>query len=194
MHAMRARRTFAALILFIAPLMTSPVRAQDKPAEDRAFLLQAYTMLAMRVIEPEQQVMATNDQCRERGLGGSSLPAAFSEWTKRNRVLYAKAHVVFSQPFMDRVVGASVASSDSMKAQRQTRSSIVLHNYQEARAWLNAMSFAALTTRCGEFEKQLRSGALDYRRQQPGAFRIIEKVDLNKPLSYTPDQLLALGK
>jgi hypothetical protein len=181
-------------LLIAGLLFISAARAAEPTDEDRQFMLQAYTMMAVRVIEPEQQVMATNDQCRERGMGGASLQAAFSDWTKRNRALYRRAHMVLSQPFMDRVVGARLGATAGMKSQSQIRSLLVAHNYDEARAWLNARKLDDLGARCSEFEKALRSGKFDYRQQQPDAFRIIERIDLEKPLAYTADKLLALGK
>ena len=178
-------------ILVAGLLGAAESSAAEMTDRDRFELHQAYAMLAVRVLEEEQSVVGVADHCAAKSAGSPSLQAAFAQWRQRNQVLYGRAHTILSPAFYDKVVGPAVASERG-KAMRQATISLVPHYQGEARA--QSTDPATLRATCVELEKKLGAGELDYRRQQPAAFRIVERIDLDNPLRYSQEQLVELAR
>ncbi len=177
-----------------ALLMSSgPAIAADLSEKERLALHQAYSLFAVRVLEEEQGTVAMAEHCVAKGLGGASLQAAYTDWRKRNGALYGRAHAVLSPAFYDKILGPSVSTPQG-KGMRDVVVTLVPFYQKQAKDFAAQTDAATLATTCAELEKRLVSGERDYRRQRPGAFKILERMDLDNPLRYTQDQLLGLAQ
>ena len=167
--------------------------AADLSEKDRLALHQAYAMFAVRVLEEEQGVVAMAEHCAVKGAGGAPLQAAYTDWRKRNHALYGRAHAVLSPVFYDKILGPSVSTPQG-KGMRDVVVTLVPFYQNQAKDFAARADPATLATTCAELEKRLASGERDYRRQQPGAFKILERLDIDNPLRYSQDQLLGLAR
>ena len=167
--------------------------AADLSEKDRLALHQAYAMFAVRVLEEEQGVVGMAEHCVAKGVGGASLQAAYTDWRKRNHALYGRAHAVLSTVFYDKILGPSVSTPQG-KGMREVVVTLVPFYQKKAKDFAAQTDPGTLATTCVELEKRLVSGELDYRRQKPGAFAIVERMDIDNPLRYSQDQLLGLAR
>ena len=158
--------------------------AADK---DRLATYQSLVMLAGRVLDTEQLVIATHGVCVEHLPPIDALAPAYSRWLRDNGVKFERAHRILNAAFAQRVLGDRLATDPVAASIIHSLPQMQINDYERGLT-------SARKADCYAFTKQLGSGTFDYARQSPQAFRIIERVDLGKPETYTMTSLMALGK